>query len=126
MHYTIRTPLKFQLAIHQRFMRSLMSSKISAGFFSSTALAMTALGETKSRLPNEPGALFKALSAFALRGIDLTKLESRPIPSAPFTYRFYVDVIGHAASEPFQQALTDVAGLTTELRILGTYPADQR
>jgi chorismate mutase/prephenate dehydratase len=77
-------------------------------------------------LADRPGALGDILQRFAARGLSLTKLESRPIPSAPFTYRFYVDVIGHAASEPFQQALTDVAGLTTELRILGTYPADQR
>jgi chorismate mutase/prephenate dehydratase len=76
-------------------------------------------------LADRPGALGEILMRFAARGLSLTKLESRPIPSAPFTYRFYVDVLGHSASEPFQQALVDVAGLTTELRILGTYSADQ-
>jgi len=72
-------------------------------------------------LADRPGALGELLTKFAARGLSLTKLESRPIPSAPFTYRFYIDVLGHAASEPFQQALAEIAPLTAELRILGTY-----
>lgn len=74
-------------------------------------------------LADRPGALGEILMRFAGRGLSLTKLESRPIPSAPFTYRFYVDVLGHAASEPFHAALEDIRPLTTELRVLGTYPA---
>ena len=75
-------------------------------------------------LADRPGALGEVLMRFAARGLSLTKLESRPIPNAPFTYRFYVDVLGHVASGPFQTALDDVRSLTTELRVLGTYPAD--
>jgi len=41
----------------------------------------------------------------------------------PFTYRFYADVLGHAASEPFHTALDDIRPLTTDLRVLGSYPA---
>jgi chorismate mutase/prephenate dehydratase len=74
-------------------------------------------------LADRPGALGEVLMRFAARGLSLTKIESRPIPNAPFTYRFYIDVLGHAASAPFQSALADIQPLTTELRILGTYPA---
>jgi chorismate mutase/prephenate dehydratase len=75
-------------------------------------------------LADRPGALGEVLMRFAARGLSLTKLESRPIASAPFTYRFYVDVIGHAASAAFDAVLADVRLLTSELRVLGTYAAD--
>lgn len=75
-------------------------------------------------LADRPGALGDVLVRFGVHQLSLTKLESRPIPSAPFTYRFYVDVLGHAASAPFQAALAEVRALTTELHVLGTYAAD--
>jgi len=74
-------------------------------------------------LADRPGVLGEILSRLAARTLSLTKLESRPIPEAPFTYRFYADVLGHAASEPFHAALDDIRPLTTDLRVLGTYPA---
>lgn len=74
-------------------------------------------------LADRPGALGEILMRFAARGLSLTKIESRPIPQAPFTYRFYVDVLGHAASTQFIAALDELRPLTTELRVLGSYPA---
>ncbi len=74
-------------------------------------------------LADRPGALGEILQRFAVHGLSLCKIESRPIPSAPFTYRFYIDVLGHAATEPFQAALDEVRPLTTELHVLGTYEA---
>ncbi len=74
-------------------------------------------------LADRPGVLGEILSRLAARTLSLTKLESRPIPELPFTYRFYADVLGHAASEPFHTALDEIRPLTTELRVLGTYPA---
>ncbi len=73
---------------------------------------------------DRPGALGEVLVKFGAKQLSLTKLESRPIPSAPFTYRFYVDVIGHAASASFQAALDEIRPLTVDLRVLGTYAAD--
>jgi chorismate mutase/prephenate dehydratase len=76
-------------------------------------------------LADRPGALGDVLVRFAARGLSLTKLESRPIPASPWQYRFYVDVLGHAASEPFHAALDEIAPLVAEVRVLGTYAADR-
>jgi chorismate mutase / prephenate dehydratase len=75
-------------------------------------------------LTDRPGALGEVLMRFAAHGLSLTKIESRPIPNAPFTYRFYADVLGHAATAPFQATLDEIRPLTTELHVLGTYAAD--
>jgi prephenate dehydratase len=72
-------------------------------------------------LPNEPGSLFKALSAFALRGVDLTKLESRPIPGRPWEYLFYVDLAAARDELACQRALTHLAEFAPMLRTLGSY-----
>lgn len=70
---------------------------------------------------NKPGALFRSLAAFALRDIDLTKIESRPLQGSPWEYLFYVDFVGHARSPHCERALAHLAEMTSLLRILGSY-----
>ncbi len=75
---------------------------------------------------NVPGALFKCLSVFALRDIDLSKLESRPLRGKPWEYMFYVDFIGNTREARCQKALAHLAEVTSLLRVLGCYPSATR
>jgi len=73
-------------------------------------------------LRNEPGALFKALSVFALRNIDLTKLESRPIHGKPWEYLFYLDLRSDLNSRECRNALRHLREMTLYFKVLGSYP----
>jgi len=93
------------------------------------AISKTAVkpeGEAKTSivftLKNQPGALFKALSVFALRDIDLTKIESRPLQGTPWNYLFYIDFIGAAHEETARKALDHLSEYALTLRVLGSYP----
>ena len=73
-------------------------------------------------LPNNPGVLFKSLAAFALRDIDLTKIESRPLQGERWQYFFYVDFLGSIHETRCQNALNNLQEMTTFFRVLGSYP----
>jgi prephenate dehydratase len=70
---------------------------------------------------NIPGALFRSLSAFALRDLNLAKIESRPLRGKPWEYLFYVDLIGRETDERVQNALRHLRENADFLRVLGSY-----
>ncbi len=77
-------------------------------------------------LPSTPGSLFKALSVFALREINLSKLESRPMRGRPWEYLFYVDIEARRDDLPTARALTHLAEFAKWTRVLGTYKGWER
>jgi prephenate dehydratase len=75
---------------------------------------------------NVPGALYKCLSVFALRDIDLTKMESRPLRGRPWEYFFYLDFRGNIREERCRKALDHLTEVTNFLRVLGCYKSAKR
>jgi len=74
-------------------------------------------------MPHERGALLACLKVLAARGLNLTKLESRPMPGRPFEYLFYADVEGNIADTPVHDAIGELGRITRSLKIFGSYPA---
>ena len=74
-------------------------------------------------LEHKPGALKRALDVFAGRGINLLKIESRPIPGHPWEYRFYLDLQTSLSDAHAQKALKELRTSARELRVLGCYAA---
>ena len=69
-----------------------------------------------------PGSLYQALGELATRGINLTKIESRPIKGIPWEYRFFIDFEGHQTDPASSEAIAALKKSTTFLKILGSYP----
>lgn len=72
---------------------------------------------------HQPGALVNCLHCFADRGINLTKLESRPLRDRPWEYIFYMDFNGHVNDAAFKEAFADLQQHAAYVRLLGSYPA---
>lgn len=72
---------------------------------------------------HEPGALYQVLMELADRGINLTKIESRPRRNRPWHYLFYVDFEGHEDDTAVREALLNILKRASFLKVLGSYPA---
>ena len=81
-------------------------------------------GDAKTSLAftvrHSPGALHQALGCFVRHGVDLSRIESRPIPGRPWEYRFYADLRGQPP-ETQRRAVEDLGELAADVRVLGCY-----
>lgn len=75
------------------------------------------------RVRNVPAALYKAMGGFATNGVNMTKLESYQLNGALTATMFYADIEGHPADEPVRLAMEELSFFSSELTVLGTYPA---
>ncbi len=69
-----------------------------------------------------PGALHSLLEPLARHGLNMTRIESRPASSAAWSYVFFIDVDGHAETEPLKTALSEMQQVSNLTRVLGSYP----
>ncbi|MBQ3403797.1 MAG: prephenate dehydratase, partial [Oscillospiraceae bacterium] len=72
-------------------------------------------------VPNKPGALYKVLSRFNALGINLIKLESRPLPNSDFEFMFYFDLETSVYSDSLGRVFDDLSNVVTSIKYLGTY-----
>ena len=100
----------------RNFTRFLVVSRRAAAAPAEPAKATLVFG-----LKHMPGALCRSLAAFAERGINLLKIESRPRPERPWEYVFYLDLAGHLGQAACAQAVEHLRETTEFVRILGSY-----
>lgn len=74
---------------------------------------------------HQPGSLVACLEQFSRHGLNMTRLESRPIPENPFAYMFFVDFMGSLGDQNVRDCLTEMSRNTQYIKILGSYPASK-
>jgi chorismate mutase/prephenate dehydratase len=76
--------------------------------------------------PHIPGSLYRALEPFALEGINLTRLESRPTRERPWEYHFFADMEGYITDERLKRAIEELRNRVEFIKVLGSYPMGER
>jgi chorismate mutase/prephenate dehydratase len=71
---------------------------------------------------DEPGILYRMLEPFARRGVNLSKIESRPVKTKAWEYIFFLDMIGHIDDPQVTAAIEDLRQFCQFLKVLGSYP----
>ena len=111
---------------HANFTRFLALGRADADASAGLAAAARSSDEWRTTLvyaqrENVPGGLCKSLAVFALRDIDLLKIESRPLVGSPGKYVFYLDLQGHRDDEPVRHALRHLDEIAARVKVLGSY-----
>lgn len=89
------------------------NNELDIGVGAKTAIVFT--------LPHRPGTLYNALRPFALRRVNLTKIESRPIKGRPWEYMFYMEFEGSLRDSEVASALNELKENTITLKVLGSF-----
>ncbi len=71
---------------------------------------------------DEVGILGRVLEPFSAHGVNLSMIESRPLPGRPWEYRFFIDVVGHIRGHRLRRALACVERIAISTKVLGSYP----
>ena len=114
----IRSNLANQKENHSRFIVvARQAVKVPLQVPAKTTLVMSTI--------QKPGSLVEALMVLKNNEINMTKLESRPMPGNPWEEMFYIDVEGNTADGPLQQAIEELKKITRYLKVLGCYPSEE-
>jgi prephenate dehydratase len=105
---------------HENYTRFLLLSKPEESIVAKGGALKTSLF---FRTSNRAGSLFRALAAFALRDVNMSKIESRPIIGRPWEYSFYVDISGDTNDPNITRAIDHLREMCEVVRVLGCYPA---
>ncbi|GAA1165370.1 Prephenate dehydratase [Corynebacterium glaucum] len=116
----------FDLEVHARGVADMDSARTRFVLVGPVRVPPARTGNDRTSIvfqtPNEPGTLVAILQEFAYRGVDMSRIESRPTRQEPNTYNFFVDLVGHVDDAPVAEAMRGVYLRASWVRFLGSWP----